>query len=137
MVVSFQSRESLPSELKDAIAAFCSEGDLFILSLTDREFQAYAESRLYREVYVDTSDGLGIVALETIAGNPSKAKYVKLLGIDFDDLNKRRDEENAVMGNILRALPTMSNVEKLRIRLGRDRGDLWDFRRNALSDALW
>jgi hypothetical protein len=105
------------------------------LALTDREFQTYAESRLYREVYVETYDGSGVAALNSIAGNPSKARYVKLLGIDFYD--DHRDVDTAIMANVLRALPIMSNIEKLRIRTGRDREDLWDFAKNDLSDALW
>lgn len=76
---------------------------------------------------------IGVSALESIAGNPSKAKYVKLLGIDF--YNEARDVDTAVMENMLRAIPNMSNVEKICIRL--DRHDLWDFAKDALSDALW
>lgn len=122
----------LPSELKDAIASFCSNDALAILALTNREFNTYAERCLYHSILVETYDGSGIAALATLVANPSKAKYVKVFGIDFYD--EPRDVDTTVLRNAVRALPAMSNLQKIRIRLVRD--DLWDCAKE-LDDALW
>ncbi|KAF6746791.1 hypothetical protein DFP72DRAFT_1076117 [Ephemerocybe angulata] len=107
---------TLPTELRSVVSGFCPIDALTSLALVSKEFQIYAEKRLYASVAIMVfTQKTG--ALETLAKSPLKAKYVQFLSVEFYQFEGLTGLDAAVMENLLLAAPSMRNLKDLRIRL--------------------
>ncbi|KAF5316932.1 hypothetical protein D9611_003621 [Ephemerocybe angulata] len=110
---------TLPTELRSVVSGFCPIDALTSLALVSKEFQIYAEKRLYASVAIMVfTQKTG--ALETLAKSPLKAKYVQFLSVEFYQFKGFTGLDAGVMENLLHAAPSMTNLKDLRIRLRHD-----------------
>ena len=113
-----------PSEINGLIAQTSTKNELSTLARVSRGFQREAERVLYAQLVLDASRGQDQPVLQVLAASKIKGALVKALMIEFSDYALFR---HSAYPQMLQALPNMSMLTDLRIRVGwKDKLELVD-----------